>query len=145
MPAGITCSSLPFGPSTTTTVPSTEYFTPCGNAIGFFPIRDISNPLWLASPGVASLHRSTAASGRFFSTRPALNPGPSARPLLFASARTARAACARPTRPASPDFAQHFATHAFAPGLATGHDALRGRHDADAQPALHALNLAATA
>src|SRR5271163_1048899 len=41
IPEGIGCSTLPFGPSTTIRLPCTEYFTPAGNGIGFFPIRDI--------------------------------------------------------------------------------------------------------
>src|SRR5271163_2516768 len=41
IPEGIGCSTLPFGPSTTIRLPCTVYFTPVGNGIGFFPIRDI--------------------------------------------------------------------------------------------------------
>src|SRR5271167_605386 len=41
IPDGIGCSTLPFGPSTTIKLPCTVYFTPLGNGIGFFPIRDI--------------------------------------------------------------------------------------------------------
>src|SRR5580698_4490862 len=42
MPAGMTCSTFPLGPSTTIVLPLTVYLTPCGNGIGCFPIRDIS-------------------------------------------------------------------------------------------------------
>src|SRR5271168_1527373 len=45
IPEGIGCSTLPFGPSTTIRLPCTVYFTPLGNGIGFFPIRDISSIL----------------------------------------------------------------------------------------------------
>src|SRR6185437_8603254 len=44
---------------------------------------------------------------------------------------------------ASPDFAQDFAANAFTPRLPSGHHAARSGHDADAQPALHALDLVA--
>src|SRR5581483_11097857 len=41
IPRGIVVSSLPFVSCTATTFPSILTVTPLGNAIGFFPIRDI--------------------------------------------------------------------------------------------------------
>src|SRR5580765_8176240 len=41
MPAGSSAVTLPFGPSTSTELPLTVYFTPFGIGIGFLPIRDM--------------------------------------------------------------------------------------------------------
>src|SRR5436853_4686865 len=40
-PLGSAVSTLPLGPCTETTLPSTLILTPCGTAIGFLPILDI--------------------------------------------------------------------------------------------------------
>src|SRR6202167_3328880 len=41
MPVGSKAVSLPLGPSTSTVLPCTVYFTVAGSGIGFLPIRDI--------------------------------------------------------------------------------------------------------
>src|ERR1700678_4504478 len=52
IPVGSMAVSLPFGPSTSTVLPCTVYFTVAGSGIGFLPIRDISIS-WDALPDFA--------------------------------------------------------------------------------------------
>src|SRR5271154_912686 len=140
MPAGITCSTLPLGPSTTTVLPLTVYFTPVGSGIGFFPIRDILQSFYgLRVPTcIVPLQPEQAF-------RPTTNSHsmPTAWPILIAWARMARNARVRPTRPALPDFAEDLAAYTFAARLASGHHAPRRGEDADAQSTLHPLDLIA--
>src|SRR5512138_1071934 len=54
MPAGTRVCSVPFGPCTVTRSPATVTFTPCGMAMGFLPILDItlSSQCRLAAAGL---------------------------------------------------------------------------------------------
>src|ERR1700679_3250685 len=63
IPAGIKAFTLPLGPSTTTMLLCTVYFTPLGSVMGFLPIRDITSILH--GLRVANLHRSFHCSLAF--------------------------------------------------------------------------------
>src|ERR1035441_6488220 len=137
MPGAINAVTLPLGPSTSTVLPSTVYFTLAGNGIGFLPIRDIAYSLFgLRVPDLP------------FRQVLRLNPNPFHCSLkVFASLtnltvhRMGQAEGVRldgQSRPVLPDFAEDFAAYAFAAGLTSGHDALRGGHDGDSQSTLHA-------
>src|ERR1700733_5219443 len=141
MPAGIACSTLPLGPSTTIVLPVTVYFTPLGSGIGFFSIRH--KLLILKGLRVPAFHRSTAARQEVSRLYNRSKPKPTAWKVLLAPARKARKARVPPTRGVSPDFAQDFAAYAFAARLASGHHTLGRGEDADAESALHALDLIA--
>src|SRR5271168_4201519 len=96
MPGAINAETLPLGPSTSTVLPSTVYFTPAGNGIGFLPIRDIAYSLCglrvLSKP---ALPNSTAAQSAFALLHP--------RPLIPTTDHWP------PVTVASPHFAQNFA------------------------------------
>src|ERR1700757_2637831 len=144
MPTGIACSTLPFGPSTTTVLPCTEYFTPLGSGIGFFPIRDItSNPLRLASPDEFLNSPFHCSPGRNLSTQlPLFFHANGVTTSLCSGTNGAQRACV-PGRLVLPDFAENLAANAFTARLASGHHAPRRGEDADAESALHALDLIA--
>src|SRR5271170_3461111 len=68
MPPGSIAVTLPLGPSTRTVLPFslTVYLTPTGRAIGFLPIRDITNPFSGLRVAIAfHADRSTAADKTF--------------------------------------------------------------------------------
>src|SRR5580693_3734258 len=68
MPVGSRALTLPLGPSTRTVLPFslTVYLTPAGRAIGFLPIRDITNPFSGLRVAIASrADRSRAADKTF--------------------------------------------------------------------------------
>src|SRR5271163_2038938 len=133
MPGAINAETLPLGPSTSTVLPSTVYFTPAGNGIGFLPIRDIAYSLCgLRVLWQLTLPNSTAA-------REHCSPYYHFQITTAAELRRRRP----PVRPELPDFAEDLAAYAFAAGLTTGHDALGGGHDRDTQSALDALDLVA--
>src|SRR5215469_8625046 len=115
MPAGTGVSTLPFGPCTRTVFPAIVTVTPLGIAIGFFPIRDISDSL------------SASALSPQLSLAVALLEADSAR-LMAASLV---------------NLAQQLAAHAFLARLTAGHYAPRSGEDVDPHPAEHAWNLAA--
>src|SRR5262245_14258754 len=104
-PAGRCVCTWPFGPCTTTVLPFTSNFTPCGSGIGFFPMRDIVlNPFIKRVLQAVSWPNSTLVTG------------------LIALR-------------VSPHFAQNLATHAFFACLAAGHHSLGSGENVDAQPA----------
>src|ERR1700722_1337944 len=118
MPAGRAVSSLPFGPCTSTVLPSNFTVTPWGIGIGFFPILDISFQLSAfssqLSPIASLLQGRRLITDDFFSAKSRL-----------------------------PNLAQQFAAHAFLAGLATGHHSARRGENIDSHSAQDSWNLAA--
>src|SRR6185437_11923276 len=161
-PAGRCVCTWPFGPCTTTVLPFTSNFTPCGSGIGFFPIRDIAlNPSIKASPSsllATEFHAGSAIGTWLLAFGRELGKNPGVLTLYFSLPRQQETACVQIAQPRAksqwpragapsarlPHFAQNLAAHAFLAGLAAGHHATGSGQDVDPQPAQHARNLIAS-
>src|SRR5581483_2441433 len=137
MPSGIHCTIFPFGPSTVTTLPCTEYFTPEGTGIGFLPTRDIVQS-FMACESRCNLCLTVPLQPQRINSL-FIQIWSNLLPTLSEPRR--RRSC--PSRPGSPDLAENFAAHAFAPCLTAGHDSARRGENADAEAALHTADLVA--
>src|SRR5512146_1310997 len=115
MPCGTRVSSLPFGPWIVTRSPAMLTFTPCGIAIGFLPILDITSSQFSV---LASQNRGAVPAPRL----------PHFTEDLAADAFLARLLAGHDATGSGEDVDPQPAQHARNPGAAHVHAAPRARH-----------------